>query len=520
VRSFVAWLRRLVLSRRTHVVAAVIGIGLVGAATAVVVGSPVDHDVGPVRARFGIGWAWNGGTRVGIAPLGAVRFDDHSGPVRLNVRVTDLSIADVRKTFQDPSSLTSLDEEVRNGVASGVREVAIRALLMAVIGSVLLSALVFRRWRPVVGAAATAVVAVGMSGGIAALTFQSRALLEPRYSGLLVDAPAAVGDVRNIAQRFTHYEDELGALVTTVSRLYDTTSTLPAYQPKDDAIRVLHVSDLHDDPRGIEVIQRLVKQFHIDVVADTGDISDHGTALENRYVQFIHGLGVPYVYVKGNHDSSTTVAGVKAQGAKVLDDSTLAVAGLRFFGSPDPRFTPDQQRDDDSMTKAELQRDGDKVAGILADHEPPPVDVAMVHDPAIGGQLAGETPVVLAGHLHKRGVVRRNGTIMLIEGSTGGAGLRSLDGDTPTPLECSILYFDRKAKQLQAYDDITVGGLGLASVQINRHVVEPLSPSPSPSPTESISPSGSPSPSTPVGSGGPPTPGLAPSPTPTASGRR
>ncbi len=60
---------------------------------------------------------------------------------------------------------------------------------------------------------------------------------------------------------------------------------------------------------------------------------------------------------------------------------------------------------------------------------------------------------------------------MLVEGSTGGAGLRGLEGDQPTPLECTVLYIDRQTHKLQAYDEITVGGLGTSSVRIDRHVV-------------------------------------------------
>ena len=58
----------------------------------------------------------------------------------------------------------------------------------------------------------------------------------------------------------------------------------------------------------------------------------------------------------------------------------------------------------------------------------------------------------------------------MVEGSTGGAGLRGLEGEKPTPLSMTVLYFDQQ-KMLQAYDDITVGGTGQAQVNLERHVV-------------------------------------------------
>ncbi|MGD9798872.1 MAG: hypothetical protein AB7V15_12250, partial [Acidimicrobiia bacterium] len=67
-------------------------------------------------------------------------------------------------------------------------------------------------------------------------------------------------------------------------------------------------------------------------------------------------------------------------------------------------------------------------------------------------------------------------TTLLVEGSTGGAGLRSLQGETPEPLTCSILYFDPSTDRLVAYDRVTVRGLGEAGARIERHVLPPTRP--------------------------------------------
>ena len=61
----------------------------------------------------------------------------------------------------------------------------------------------------------------------------------------------------------------------------------------------------------------------------------------------------------------------------------------------------------------------------------------------------------------------------MVQGSTGGAGLRALEGEEPTPVTLTVLYFHPGSKDLAAWDDITLGGLGLTSAEIDRHVVEP-----------------------------------------------
>jgi len=71
----------------------------------------------------------------------------------------------------------------------------------------------------------------------------------------------------------------------------------------------------------------------------------------------------------------------------------------------------------------------------------------------------------------------------MVEGSTGGAGLRGLEGEEPLPLAMSVLYFDQ-TNTLQAYDDIRVGGTGQAQVNLERHVVKDDDlPDPTPTPT-------------------------------------
>jgi hypothetical protein len=78
---------------------------------------------------------------------------------------------------------------------------------------------------------------------------------------------------------------------------------------------------------------------------------------------------------------------------------------------------------------------------------------------------------VLAGHAHRRRTtLLPSGTRVMVQGSTGGAGLRALDGEEPTPVALSVLYLDPASQALVAWDDITLGGLGLASAQIERHL--------------------------------------------------
>lgn len=352
----------------------------------------------------------------------------------------------------------------------------------------------FRNTRRVAWAGGLSLLITGGSLGVAALTIRPEAIEEPRYEGLLVNAPAVVGDARRIANDYGKYADQVQRLVGNVSKLYTTVSALPVFEPAQGTTRVLHVSDIHLNPTGWQVMRTVVEQFDIDVVIDTGDITDWGSEPEASFLGSIGVLKVPYVFIRGNHDSAATAAAVARQpNAIVLDNTVRTVAGLTIAGIGDPRFTPDKETSPNGsgatpQVLEQVTGAGVKLATTVRAANPP-VDIALVHDPASGGALNGACPLVLAGHVHHREIdplpqlPGQPPTLMLVEGSTGGAGLRGLEGEKPLPLALSVLYFDQQ-RMLQAYDDIEVGGTGQAQVSLERHLVQP----PQPTPTTSATP--------------------------------
>jgi predicted phosphodiesterase len=455
------------------VAAEVLLIGLVGGWLGVLVGGQMETTIGPLQARLSVVVAPTGDSVLSVPPLGHLSLDTHDGPFRLDAEVTQINESDARAIFNDPTQLSDLPKTVSSDLSGAVRVLVVRSVLSAIAGALLLGLLVFRRRlrRTAIAAAVSLAVAV-MGGATAAATWNPKAINEPTYDGLLASAPTMVGDARDIVTDFRKYERQLAKIVTNVSRLYDVTSTLPAFSPSSSTIRVLFVSDMHLNPASWGVIQSVTKQFDVNAVVDTGDISDHGLAAENAYLDPISTLKVPYVWVRGNHDSQVTQQGVAAQpNAVVLDGNVKIVAGLKFAGIGDPRFTPDKDTRDQAAPVSVKQTGlglGDVIRAQPADA---PVDVAMMHDPEGGAEVDGLVPLVLDGHLHRRSQEQLpGGTLQFVQGSTGGSGLRALEGEKPTPVEASVLYFDRATHALQAWDDISLGGLGLASASIKRHV--------------------------------------------------
>lgn len=449
-------------------------LGVVGGILAVSIFGNVRHHVGPLETTFSVHPASHGRTDVDLAPLGSLRLATHDGPVRLRIEVQRLQLNQAQQLLANQAAVDRLPEQIESESKDAIEQLVKRCLVAAFIGGVVLSSLRRPHWLSALVGGVAGVAVVGASFGVAANSWNKNALDEPTYTGLLALAPQAVGDVRNVSEKFSLYRSQLNALVDNVSRLYQTTEATSATPVDSSTIRVLHVSDLHLNPAGFDLTQQMVKQFHPAMVIDTGDINDWGTTFESSSVDRIGSLGVPYVYVRGNHDSMDTQAAVAAQkNAVVLDGNSTEINGLRIWGIGDPRFTADKELYDN---KDEEHSTATAFAATTKERfqaSQPAADVALVHDPTTATQLNGLVPLVLAGHIHQNDVRKLGTTTELVEGSTGGAGLRGVreSGDT-VPLECSMLYFDATTHRLVAWDQVTVAGLGGSGAQIQRHYVK------------------------------------------------
>ncbi|MEU5876402.1 metallophosphoesterase [Spirillospora sp. NPDC047279] len=505
-------------ARRTGRVTLVLVVGLLGGYLGLTLGGHVVAPVGPTDVSLNLRPSLTGGTTVQIPPLGALHLDTHWGPIGLEAAVTDLRPEEARALIESESEVDHLTTKVGAELRHGVVIMLLRAVGLALTLAFLTALIVFRSWRKALAGLATTFTALIALTALTWATFNPQALAEPRYTGLLANAPQVVGDARSIVERFSAYRAQLARLVGNVSKLYAATSTLPTYEPDPSTIRVLHVSDIHLNPAAWSVIRSVSTQFQVNLIIDSGDLTDHGSDPEDRFAADIESLKVPYVFVRGNHDSASTQRAVADQkNAVVLDDATREVQGLRIYGVGDPRFTPDKSTRDDNVGADQLRALGLTQAQKLRSTGTTP-DLAVIHDPNQAEGFSGLTPLALSGHSHQRSTkLLPTGTRVFVQGSTGGAGLRGLEHEQPTPIELSVLYFSRATHRLQGWDDLRLGGLGLTSAQIERHlepkpdrpITPPTSP-PTPPPTSPTFPSQWPS--SPPPTSGTPAPPRSPSP--------
>jgi predicted phosphodiesterase len=447
-----------------------IGVALVGALIAVLLFARISAPIGPFDASLAFR-PLGGGAELHIPPLGSLGVDVYDGPLRLDIQLERVDAERAQALATDPVRLAGVVDRVNEDLRSAVVRLVWTTAGFAVAGAALASLLLLRRrWEPLIAAGVTLAVLVG-TAGLGVATWRPEAMTQPTYTGLLVNANSVIGSAEDILARFDAYRASLEDIVANVGQMYSTLSTLPA--PTDsDTVALLHVSDLHLNPAGFDLVRQVVQNFDVDGVLDTGDITDWGSAPENQLIASVGDLDVPYVYIRGNHDSATTAALIAEQpNAAVLDDSAVTVGGLVVVGARDPRFTPDKSTGDDDAPVGDIVAAGEGLAEFVDTLDQPPA-IALVHDPRSATPLDGVVPLVLAGHTHEREVslLDDDETVLMVQGSTGGAGLRGLEGDYPEPLTCTVLYLDADTGELVAFDEITLGGLGETQVTVQRKV--------------------------------------------------
>ena len=431
--------------------------------------------VGPLQTVLSLQPTFSGGTLIELGPLGEISFASHSGLVGVKIEVKSMTPALATDLVSSNDKIDKLKSSVTDTLRSSFIYVAIKASIAGALFSLLFMLLAFRSFKRSVISFTLSLVISSAVAISAYLSYQPQAITQPVYRGLVQAAPSLIGSAKDIADNFDKYRDQMAGLLSNVTTLYNAGENLQDYSLPDDSIKVLHISDLHLNPQGWDMVKLLTKNFKVSVIVDTGDISDHGTVAEDPYLSEIGKLKVPYIYVRGNHDSKHTQEVISNfPNAYVLDNSAILINGLTFAGVGDPRFTPDKSEEYNEINDLDVATTARSFATYLRgaiSGEPIKPDLILVHDPAMSKELLSLSPLVLAGHLHHRSSKFLDETTQLmVQGSTGGSGLRALTDGKADSLEATILHFDPVTKKLIAWNNVTMSGLGYADVKISRHL--------------------------------------------------
>lgn len=308
------------------------------------------------------------------------------------------------------SSLQPTGEEL----ATAVRDAALRLGLRVFVGALVASALLLgayvlvrhrrpRRWLLVSTLTGAVVATVATAGSMAATYRVDR---QPTFAttGVLTAVQANLDLLDDVEARSAQVAPYLRNLVVLSGALQEKYADQAP--EREVALRVLLVSDLHG-ANYYPLMRTLVEEAAIDVVVDTGDIVNFGSAAELDASDLragIASLEVPYVFVRGNHDARSerdygVVDAIAAiPNAYVLQPSPdryteLDLGGLRIAGFNDPRYFGDS-----GAGSAERQQPA-REQFVAAFEERRPVDLLVGHEPWAVRDVP-DIGVAVHGHMH------------------------------------------------------------------------------------------------------------------------
>jgi predicted phosphodiesterase len=430
--------------------------GALGALLAVTVLARQEVTVGPARVRLEAGAALTGSSRLAAPPFGSVSARTHLGPLTLRATIHDIDVQRLGRLLEGspgPSgpdgprfaeleaTLGPLEDQARQAAVGFLVRIAALGLAGGLAGVLLFP----RRTRQrLLRCGLGGLTATVLLLGPALATYDLAAFREPRYDGALEYAPALIGDVRTGLDRLRTLREEMVRIGRNLDRAYAALANPVGELDGNGIVRVLHVSDLHLNPAGFDLAERLADQFDVAAVVDTGDMGTWGLPRESEVAANIGRFQVPYLFVKGNHDDD----------ARVLDGGGTEIAGIRFFGVADPTFTPGRGYRVQQFEQLKVARSVGVAEAIEAQALRP--DVLLVHDGRLAAYARGHVATVLEGHLHRFGTEVLNGTRTLMTGSTGAAGPDNFRATDPPPADAQVLYFDPETRRPVAVDRITV----------------------------------------------------------------
>jgi predicted phosphodiesterase len=332
----------------------------------------------------------------------------------LNLKFTSLFLApgvdatvEVRESIEafQPSS-----REISEALGSGITELGLKfsgGVLVVGFGAIALIAYARRRAptrRQAVSTGVATLLAIGGTGLGVWGTYQPDQLSSFTTTGLLSTVRSNAGLLAGVearAEQVTPYVKNLLALSQALQSKF-----VPADITKPPAARFLLVSDVHGANQ-YPVMKRIIDDEQITAVIDSGDLLNFGSVTEaelSGIFTSIGKLGVPYIFVRGNHDASS--AGdqsllqrmARIKNVMLLEPTPqsyteVTVDGVVIAGFNDPRFFGD-----DNKNNNEKQQPAADAFNKAYAHHPRP-DIVVSHEPAAVKMVDSATTLV-NGHMH------------------------------------------------------------------------------------------------------------------------
>ncbi len=389
--------------------------------------NPFNFSAGAFEFETSIKIFGSGKTRIAFPPLGNITASTHNGPLDLCLSLKNINMDELTEFASSFSGKDSWPENIVEQLRATVFKFLLSLLLLAFISGVACSLLLSRHKinkLEVFSSGLINLLALLLLISPAVYSYNPAAFAHAEYEGLLEAAPwifsvleeEGIGILEKIGLQFKD-------VVENISFMQKEMELNAAKEKNDDVINILHVSDIHNNPAAFDFIQRITAAYNIDLIIDTGDRVDYGTALEmDLLAEKMNEINIPCVFIPGNHDSPAVVEQLKSSAhTVVLEEGIIEAAGLRIAGLADPASLSAAMAVEDEDL---IDKNAKKLSEIVSAAEG--ADLIAVHNPAYFKYLRNNNHLLLAGHQHTPYIKNESDYIEMNAGTTGASGIRGI----------------------------------------------------------------------------------------------
>lgn len=400
-----------------------------------------------------------GQTEIQVPPVGKIRAVTHKAPMKVILEFKNADLDLLKAMIADSPKKEDIIVRFERTFDTVLKQFIARLVVLGVLGG-LFAALLLRLkgFRSYLAAGILGGVLIGSILTWTYSTYNPEKFLNPQFEGMLKAAPWMVGLAEEALTKVDILGEQLEIVASNLFTFLEQVDHLKPLGEVQADLKVLHVTDIHNNPAALDFVERVTSLFGVDFIIDTGDLTDYGTPLEALLSERIAAIKVPYVFIAGNHDSPAVIERMHAlENVIVLEQEIVEVKGLKIFGVPDPSSRINEIKPPSQAIVERYSEDAQERLGTL-DVVP---DLIATHSHRMAEAFVGKTPIVLHGHNHKLETRIIGDTVLLNAGTTGAAGIRNLQMKKEVPYSVILLHLKQEEGKFQliASDSITVSNM-------------------------------------------------------------
>ena len=253
--------------------------------------------------KLGIQVFSRGCTDINIPPIGTVRAKTHLLPIRISFTLQNIDLKLLETLLETAPEKEQLFEDFKREISNILDIYFLKLFVISALGGMLGSILFERNqikpllYSALVGVLFCTLILVGTVATYDISTFQN-----PEYQGALEAAPWMMGLAEQAFVQLNTLGEQLQIMAQNIYLLFEKINTMESLSTAEGTIKILHVSDLHNNQAALKFINQVINSFNVDLVIDSGDLTDYERQLKLKF-WIIWLISGSLFICGGNHDS-------------------------------------------------------------------------------------------------------------------------------------------------------------------------------------------------------------------------